>query len=255
MVISMNDICRTMKSKWESTYQKSQNELGKLIILEGIDAAGKTTVSVELAKLLCDHNYRAKSISKHFDQYNDYYKNKFSKTLESLIWHDYDDSFITTQGCLYKFALWYVILLNNYINPLLNDYDYLIIDGWFYKIYARLSLKDDIITNIAKPILNSLTVGDIVFLFDLDPNVAYTRRKSFTISELGLMENNGKDKKDYKKSFIEYQNKVRNKLIDMDIVNSEIVDVNNLTVMEIASDLLHKILKSKNHKEINNSTY
>lgn len=239
----MDDIFKTIKTECKSTYPNDQRKLGKLIILEGIDACGKTTVSSVLAKLLCDRNYRAISVSKHFDQYEDVNKSKFSKGLKALIWHDYDDSFITAQGCLYKFTLWYVFLLNNYITPLLNDYDYIIIDGWFYKIYARLSLKDDIITSIANPILKSLTVGDIVFLFDLDPNVAYTRRNNFTISELGLMENNENEIEDNRTSFVEYQNKVRNKLIDMRIINSEIVDVNNLTVMETATELLERILR------------
>jgi len=244
----MDYVFKTMNTDYKSNRPNKQNKSGKLIILEGIDACGKTTVSTVLAKLLCDRNYRAKSISKHFDQYDDFNKNKFSKGLYSLIWHDYDDSFITTQGCLYKFALWYVFLLNNYINTLLNDYDYIVIDGWFYKIYARLSLKPDININIANSILNSLTVGDIVFLFNLDPNVAYSRRKKFTISELGLMENNESETKNIKKSFVEYQNKVQSKLIDMKILNSEIVDVNNLTIIETAKELLQRILRCHNDK-------
>lgn len=233
----------------KSACPNNQHKLGKLIILEGIDACGKTTLSTVLAKLLCDRNYHAKSINKHFDLYEEFNKNKFAKGLKSLIWHDYDDSFITTQGCLYKFSLWYVFLLNNYITPLLNDYDYIILDGWFYKIYARLSLKPDFNTNIANSILNSLTVGDIVFLFNLDPNVAYTRRNNFTISELGLMENNGNKIDDNKKSFVEYQKKVQSKLIDMKITNSETVDVSNLTVIEIATELLQRIMRHKVEKK------
>lgn len=227
----------------KSVCPNDRRTLGKLIILEGIDACGKTTVSTVLAKLLCDKNFRAISINKHFDQYEDPNQNKFSKGLKSLIWHDYDDSFITTQGCLYKFSLWYVFLLHNYIIPLLNDYDFIIIDGWFYKIYARLLLKHDIDVDIANPILSSLTVGDIIFLFDLDPNVAYTRRNNFTISELGLMEDQT-DAQDKKKSFIEYQRRVHNKLIDMRILNSQVVDVNNLSIIETATELLHRILKA-----------
>lgn len=227
----------------KSACPNKQNKLGKLIILEGIDACGKTTVSTVLANLLFEKNYRVKSISKHFDQYEDFNKSKFSKGLKSLIWHDYDDSFITTQGCLYKFALWYVFLLQNYVTPLLFDYDYVIIDGWFYKIYARLSLKLDINVDIANLILDSLTVGDIVFLFDLDPNVAYTRRDNFSLAELGLMENEKSDTKDNKQSFIEYQSKIRRKLIDMNIFNSEIVDVNGLTIIETANELLQRILR------------
>lgn len=226
-----------------SKSSENQGKTGKLVVLEGIDACGKTTVSSVLAELLCDRNYRAISVNKHFDEYEDENKIRFSKNLKELIWHDYDDSFITEQGCLYKFTLWYVFLLNNCIKPLLKDYDYVIIDGWFYKIYARLLLKDNIITSISNSILESLTVGDIVFLFDLDPNIAYTRRDNFTISELGLMENNDSKINDPKKSFVEYQNKVRNKLIDMKIANSEIVDVNNLTVMEIATELINRILR------------
>lgn len=59
---------------------------------------------------------------------------KLAKRLKQLIWHDYDDSFITTQGCLYKFTLWYGFFLNYYIIPMLNEYEYIIIDGWSYKI-------------------------------------------------------------------------------------------------------------------------
>lgn len=218
---------------------------GKLIILEGIDASGKTTVSALVEKLLSERNYRTKSVSKHFEAYEDSNKYKFATGLKQLIWHDYDDSFITTHGCLYKFSLWYVILLSNYIAPMLNEYDYIIVDGWFYKIYARLSLKPDFNEKIGNEILKTLIVGDEIFLFNIDPCVAYSRRKAFTISEMGFLENDYENEKDNKESFIEYQNKVQQRLVNMQIRNTVIVDVNSLSAKETAEVIMRRILRNK----------
>lgn len=215
---------------------------GKLIILEGIDASGKTTTAKVLEKMLMERNYHTKSVNKHFTEYDDFKKCRFTEGLKQLIWHDYDDGFITTQGCLYKFTLWYVVLLNNYIIPLLNEYEYVIVDGWFYKLYARLSLKPDFNEKIGNEILKSLTVGDEIFLFNIDPSVAYSRRDNFTISEMGLLEKYSGQQKDNRESFIDYQAKVQQRLIDMDMENSEIIDVNGLSIQETVEEILKRIL-------------
>jgi len=219
--------------------------MGIFIGLEGIDASGKTTISLLLEQQLNDMGISAKRLLKRYTDYDNVNLSNFSKSLKSLIWECEDDILkcIPSQSWLYMHAIWYNVLTENLIKPKLKEYDVLIVDGWFYKLFSRFKLKTDFDNDLLNTISNSIIKCDKVFILDTSPEVCWERREKFKATEMG-----GYDFEidDPKQSFIKYQNMVREQLLmmskndDWGVVNSNDLSTEQLT-NHLAKEIKHLI--------------
>lgn len=217
--------------------------MGVLIGLEGIDASGKTTISLLLEEKLMSNGIKAKRVLKKNTDYMDKRIKDYTTTVKSLIWNDSNDPyhFVTSQGWLFKHALWYSVLAENYIEPNLKEYDVLIVDGWFYKIYSRFLLKEDFNKELLNSVFKSIRRCDYVFMLDASPEICWKRRENFRYTEMGGYDF---EVKDPFKSFVDYQSKVREQLKGIGKKEDwNIIPTDNLTVNETV-DLLFSAIQN-----------
>lgn len=216
--------------------------MGICIALEGIDGSGKTTMLSMLVDNLNFLGMSTKLINKKKVDYEDIRIKRYTTTLSELIWYKNDDPnrFVTDQGWLFFHALWYSILVENTILPNLNNYDLLIVDGWFYKIYCRFLLKNSFNKMLLEMVYNSIRKCDRVIMIDTSPELCWKRRKDFNYREMG-----GYDfcVQDQEKAYIEYQTKVRRELLKLaDEEQWNIIDNNDTTIEETVDKICKSII-------------
>lgn len=184
---------------------------GALIVLEGIDGAGKSTLRDPVASRLTDlgvtaHHTKEPATAPQF-------AHNSMCTLASLLWSGADAPSDHLQGShywLYLQALWYAQASRFVVEPKLTRGESLVADGWYFKFYAKLRLQgfetgflDSVFAPALKP--------DVVVL--LDPEVpAVWERRGFSCSEMGLHANEhdlGRE------SFVRYQSGVRESLLEL----------------------------------------
>ncbi|WP_287713462.1 dTMP kinase [Blautia sp.] len=220
--------------------------MGILIGLEGIDGSGKTTTLPLVIERLREKGLNCKLINKKKSDYDDLRIRKYAENIKNLIWYKEDDpyKFVTEQGWLYFHALWYSILTENEINPNLEKFDLLIVDGWFYKMYCRFLLKENFNKNLLQSIYQSIKKCDKVFLLNVKPEIVWERGRNFNITEVGGYDTNVID---FKKSYINYQKHVQEKMLNIaEKENWNIIDSNQLNVQEVANQICEDIIKMVN---------
>ena len=161
------------------------NHGGQLIVLEGVDGSGKTTLSRETAKRLGDIGFcycSRKEIMR-----GDSFVATQMKKVASLMWTDNEgetDHQLPTHYWLYLQSLWYTMLSQFIIEPLLAHGKIVIVDGWFYKFIARL-LVENFDSSYLYAIFSHVLEPDIVFLLDVDVEVIWNRGRPLRAYEMG----------------------------------------------------------------------
>ena len=222
-----------------------------LIGLEGIDASGKTTISKLLEEKLISKGINAKRVLKKFTNYEDIRIKEHTEIIKELIWGDKNNDpyqFVTSKGWLFKHALWYSILSENYIKPNLLKHDVLIVDGWFYKIYSRFLLKEDFSRSLLAEIFNSVDKCDQVYMLKPEIEDCWNRRENFRITEMGGYDFTVSDPK---KSYIEYQSKVANILENIAKKEQwEIIQTKQYSAEETADILVDMIINKLESRKL-----
>ena len=215
--------------------------MGKLIVLEGIDGAGKTTIANRLALKLSE-NYDAVFLDKKSIDCSSNYVRKFMENIKKSLWQSkINDPVekIDEETWLYLHVLWYRLMQEHVIKEKLGKHDYVILDGWIYKFWARHYCNGDFDFEYSENILKRLRQADRVFLLDVSPEESYVRKKEIKRSELGahgMIE--GKDKKE---QFINYQEKMRGEYLKFaDEYSFEIIQAQD-SIENIINQILCKI--------------
>lgn len=225
--------------------------MGIFVSLEGIDACGKSTTVQAVYKMLLNESINAALIDRKTTEYNSAYLRWFMSKFKDLLWGAKKDTPVTEisdNGWLFMHALWYDIMSDNIIKPSKDNYDIILIDGWFYKIYSRFNLKKAFDHSITEKVFSKLIRCDNVFILDTKPEICWERRSSFKPSELGYHDYY---KGDERQRFIEYQDKVRNELIHLSKKHDgwSIINTGDLSVNEIALNisklLIHNLEQGK----------
>lgn len=118
---------------------------GKFIILEGIDGSGKTTIAEMLTDRLQQEGKGANFLNKKYSDYPEGFLREFTKKIGDALWtptHGAPVTDVTDFGWYYLHATWYSVLANNALRNSLEEFEYTIMDGWYYKILARFLAKD-----------------------------------------------------------------------------------------------------------------
>ena len=154
----------------EKEYHLNSNH-GKIITIEGIDGAGKTTVVENCVNILNQKGYKAV----HFFTSSDF--NIYWDIVKKGIQSDCIDS--NTNQLLHNIA--FLTYINSIFINLLNEYDY-VISEWY--IYGKMVLTEIYTHNCSSTALKLLTdeleqgniiLPDYSFFIDTNPKVARER--------------------------------------------------------------------------------
>lgn len=233
--------------------------MGKLIVIEGIDASGKTSVVSLINKELTYRGYKSKAIVKktlledkesfvQTDELN------FYEIINKLIWGNVIENpdAIPVETWAYVYATWYSFVNQKTIYPCLKKLDYLIIDGWWYKILSRIMITSSDHKNQSLKLGEILPSSDMNFLLLTSPDVAWERRNGiFNDCERGLL-NNKDEYIEYlnnpKQQFLLYQTKVQSNLTKLMSTNSHIEHIctDYLDLDQVSDLIIKNILHTEN---------
>lgn len=220
-----------------------------LITFEGIDACGKTSTVTQVEKLLNNKGIKTICLNKKaVDKYPTEFLRDYMSKVSSIIWEFNSKdpvAQIPEEAWVFKHALWYTMLNQYIIESLKNEYEVILIDGWYYKFLARHLSNGDYNFDLTFKIFDSVNECDFIYLLDVSPEVCFNRRENFKLSELG--EHGQISDQSPRERFIKYQCKVRNnyhklatndrwKILEMD--NKELAEVS-----EIVANSIGELLK------------
>jgi dTMP kinase len=223
---------------------------GLFITLEGIDASGKTSIAVKIQELLRTRGVSVAQLEKKQTEYSSPYLTNFMTNFKGLLWDSKNTDPVTEipdEGWLFMHALWYRIIAEHLINPLLESNQIVLIDSWYYKILARFLLKEKFDDSLTYKVFDSLPRGDYVFMLDAHPEVCWKRRNNFKQSELG-----GHDFYEgtpYLR-FTEYQSKVREQLLKLSQKNKGwfVIDTQDMDVEKVANLVVEQLNECLNSR-------
>ncbi|MGH3937151.1 MAG: dTMP kinase [Pseudonocardiaceae bacterium] len=159
------------------------------ISFEGIDGAGKTTLSTALAHQLGRHGvdvvlFHKKSIPLGVDPYVE----QHLATLSRLIWDEADHQPIHLLGDAHwvrLMAAYFAAISEVVIQPALAAGRTVVTDNWYYKFLARITVNTGCPQDECERVFDGiLEPTDVVYL-ELDPSVAVARKSRFTRGEIG----------------------------------------------------------------------
>jgi dTMP kinase len=215
---------------------------GKLIVLVGVDGAGKTTLTETVAERLSPLGVRGLSHRTIGDDAPAYVE-RAMRAVARLLWPEEDTTFdhlLPPEFYVHLKATWYSLFCECVAAPVRSDGYTLLVDGWVYKFIAKMTL-DDYPEARLREVFSHVPEPDLVLLVDTDVEAIWNRRSDFKPHELGLHDGFSELGR---KSFLEYQGRLRNKLLEMAERDGwEVVPVpGTLSVGEAADRLQERIL-------------
>lgn len=207
----------------EASYKTTMetHNIGKLVIIVGIDGAGKTTLLGKIERLMEESGKSSICLErKLFNEYtsefsvSEYVKN-YMRCLSGLLWGSQKQDPVTDLSddvWLYMHAIWYDVFQKNILTPALRKYDYVIIDSWYYKIMARFLVNSNYQEKLFEQVFGKLYKGDIGIMLDADVELCVKRKRELSPGEVGR--HHGElTETDPRKRFVKYQTKVREQLL------------------------------------------
>lgn len=184
---------------------RASDKCGFLIVLEGIDGSGKTT----LAPLVCDRlrppTGRALPLLKKSVDYEDTYTRTHLRRLRHVIWDERKPSADVMGGRHWALliASWYAVLE---ARTLAMSDNTLVSDGWYFRNIAK-SLEETVIDEAwMRMLFAPVRAPDAVVLLDVKPELAQQRARAFDPRESGGRALGGPT------NFITYQSRIRQQL-------------------------------------------
>ena len=223
-------------------------DMGIFVILEGLDASGKTTVSNMLKEALAKFSVCTIVKRDYFDdlddtQYPNRYIGDFSKKLNELTWKQPAEKLdfnipVNTLGFIH--AAWYEMFYSKHILHLKDKYDIVIVDGWWYKTFARIMTTSNQHYELIVSLAPFLPLGDMTFFLNVQPQIAWERRQGrFSSFELGLQKK--KKTGPLQEQFISFQKEVKEnilKILPNDFIE---VDTSSIGINQVVDDVANRI--------------
>jgi thymidylate kinase len=212
--------------------------LSKLIVFEGIDGSGKTTLAYHLRDELGENAF---FLSKKSIEAGTEFQRQFMSEIKPILWERKPNepiSEIDEESWLYLHMLWYHMLQNFVIINKLEEYEYVIMDGWYYKFLARHFVNKKMETSTAKYLVNRLLQPDKIFLLNAPPEICFNRKGIIKASECGAHEKGTKTEWAIN-DFCEYQKKVYDAYLE--ILNGSSMSI--IDASQAIDSILDEIIK------------
>lgn len=186
-----------------------------IIVLEGIDGAGKTTVAESLRQALRDQRFEVEYWPKSSAEFEDAFVRNQALSLRELIWDPIGgkpaEDVMGTHYYMFLIAAWFSIVAKHRLRQIKENDTLAIFDGWFYRNIAKAFIRDKLDKAWLRTLFAGVSEPDLVMLLDLDPSVAWGRRSQFTLDEVGRWD--GFDGDGFN-SYCTYQQSVREQLLE-----------------------------------------
>lgn len=181
-----------------------------LVVLEGIDGAGKTSLARGLTARLEQRGLSCRLQEKKAVPALPPAATRRLSLLQQAIWTDEDESDILgTHFSLHLLAAWY-----SAVGPRMDVRGSLVVvDGWFYRVVVKAHLRGQLDPEWLHSLFAHLPQPRCTVLVDIEPRLAFSRRSGFKASELGHWDNRSSGT--VADDFISYQSQVRSALLDM----------------------------------------
>lgn len=212
------------------------------IDIEGIDASGKTAVSCCIKKVLEERGYSVDLLSKKEPYIDKPEIALYLRDLSALVWNKnprvFPKEFLSGDAWALQLALWFKVLHENCVLP--NKSEIVLVDGWYYKYYARLLQNSQNNRDLVEVLLDTLNTCTYVFCLDVAPETCWSRRKEFKLTETAPF---GEIPNDPKMSFIKFQGAILDVLKSLGnrYRNWDIIDGNARNLEEIVLEIVKKI--------------
>lgn len=158
-----------------------------IVVLEGIDGAGKSTLAPRLRDRMAPGYQRCFVLDKQTLRLSDAAPDAHIDRLRKLIWRDdeNDRDVFGPRHWIALIAAWYHAVYASVLQSLEPAAELAIVDGWYYRnlIKTRLRLETDAPELAA--MFASIPPPDHVVLIDVDPEIAWKTRTGFKTTEIG----------------------------------------------------------------------
>jgi len=217
---------------------------GRLIMIEGIDGAGKSTLVESLVRELKTAGHPILLVSKKTREFaGDVDLSHRLASLNSAVYgQDWNGGSVWgDHHWLFLVASWYHLLDKCVIEPSLTCGTNVLVDNGFYKVLARYSARSTVPNGVADIVFADLIRPQMVLFLDIDPGIALARKEKFNPLEAGF----DGDEAD---SFTRYQSSVRAAFQELAQGNEwctiQVDDKDRDDVLESALHLVRPILST-----------
>jgi dTMP kinase len=198
---------------------------GGIIVIEGIDGAGKSTVSQVIADNLARTGIAVDIWSKSTADYGNSFAMNQLGILKKALWDYPKDARISDLGDMHWLCLlgaWFSAIDEVIVKPAIQAKKWIILDGWYFKFAARYRLKPAFASSTVDQLFQGLTKPNLVAFLHVDPQVAGVRKgASITPTECGVHDAPHLVSLD---RFISYQTQIQ------DALASEFENIESITV-------------------------
>ncbi|MGK4585453.1 dTMP kinase [Kitasatospora sp. HPMI-4] len=184
-----------------------------LIVIEGIDGSGKSTVAPLVRRALAPQAVGPVAAGKHAIGPADPDTTQRAEQLRQLIWASAESA-----GDTFGAAHWILLIASWYaglsrLRPdLTTDGELAVMDGWYYRNIAKTLIREPLDPAWVESLFEPAPQPDLVVLLDVPPETAWQRRTDFKDTELGRWD--GFDGPPFE-SFCAYQGLIRQELLRM----------------------------------------
>lgn len=180
---------------------------GHLIVLEGIDGSGKTTLAPLLCERLRPPLGAARPLLKKFVDYEDAYTRTHLRRLRQVIWDERKPRLDVMGGEHWALLVagWYAALQTR---TLATSHHTLVSDGWYFRnIVKALEEHAGLDEAWMHALFAPIRVPDAVVLIDVEPELALQRGRVFDPRESGGRALGGPT------DFVTFQSRIRRRLL------------------------------------------
>lgn len=220
--------------------QRGKN--GRFFVVEGGDGAGKSTVVTTLSHSLSGEYL---FIQPKRPEIADQFVKSHLEQLSAILWEGSESTprhLLCDLHWLHLATAWYLLIDQYLVKPAVKSGMTVVSDSWTDKLLARFRLKGEDVAKEAGRCFSTVSLPDAVFMLDIDPSIAATRKSGFGLAECGNLDGL---KGQTRENFVRYQTMVRESYLEIADERWHILNVTQIGLSETADWLAKNIERAR----------